>query len=171
MEQDINGRVSAGLTAETKILTMENNKLFDIRTLYLLQQNKTIESVGLNNEVDIVENKINMVGEEYAKYLCEVKLSNGFSISATAGTMIFTIDGWKHIGNLEKNEGILGVEFSTNPNSSAPIFPKVYIVTSVDKKMTAVMESVYLFTSDNSNILLPYPTDNNEVMSFICIHE
>lgn len=173
MNQAFEVEVSAGLSAETKILDMESNNLVDIRNIYLLRGGKTVESIGFDEKVNIVKDFIiNIPQEIYTKDFCDIAFSNGVNISVTPGTMIFTVNGWKHAGELEKEkDGILGATFCMDNNRDVPITVESVGITSYKRRISALDEACYLIMTSMHNLLLAHHIKEENKMTFICIHE
>lgn len=172
MDQTIEVEVSAGLSAETEILDMENIRLTNIRSIFLLRSGKNIDSIGFDEHVNIVNNTIiNVPQEIFTKDFCDIGFSNGVNISVTPGTMIFTLDGWKHAGEIKKGEKILGATFTMDTTNDTPIIPQSVEITTYNRRISALSEPCYLVMTSNHNLLIPHYIENENKMTFICIHE
>ena len=162
--QRLDIQVSAGLTADTKLLIDDDS--VSMKSLFTSNIRHGGITYGLDNQARIVNQHILQVPNEIpTRDIAKVEFSNGLQLECTPNTLVFTIDGWKSILTIKPEDNILGAIFSPDTG----IKGKIFHVVSGDLMKKLIPVNVYFFATENQNILIPHP--ESDAITFICIHQ
>lgn len=157
------------LTGETPILV--DDQIKTVRDIFLLQSGKPLPTFALNDKLSIVESHIiQMPKEIYIQEVVDIRLSNGFHMEVSPGTLLMSLSGdggWKPIVSFNVDDKVFGCEFSVNRG----VVGKVFTVTHIEKKILPLQTSAYTFICEHGNLLLPKAQEDKGSIEFVCVQQ
>jgi len=136
------------VVGSTEIINADNGKIVKVEELY---NNKDIVkfTVGCNENLKIVKSRIKGIFYNGIKPVYELKTYLGRQIIATANHPVFTLEGWKNLGELQIGDRIALCRFT--PYNSIPSLEPYQIIALaaiISEGNTCHPSGIYYYNND-----------------------
>ena len=163
--QKIEVQLSTGLVAETPLII--GTDFVNIRSLFIAGAISQ-KTFGLDYQLIPTEVEILSIPKEmYSSELWELHFSNGLTIECAISSLILTVDGYKSVAQVTKDDKVLGARYCQEKGIEGALFD----VVESKKVYKALQTPLYYFITTTENVLIPHYNEAEGGFTFVCMRQ